>query len=231
MITCLSLTAWAKNLMWENGVLLWLLKPQLKISRLCYLLLMLYGSHIWDQDIGRNFKTTSNSILKAHHLPLMKSISRKISWVMLRRSQTHAKLPRSNIRLKAPLKRSRNNGRVFKCRLMSIRKLTKLKAHNPSSQFCKNTWAHYLTRKQASSMTISKIKSKDGKTTFKKYPKLCKCWFKFKDNGSIYRPFLPHNKNNKDNFRAIFVNSKSSTVEFQPICKESIVKNISSLFF
>lgn len=80
-------------------------------------------------------------------------------------------------------------------------------------------------------MITSKIKSKDGKVIFKKYLKLFKCLFRFKDNGYIYKQFLHHNKISKGNFKVIFINLEFLMIGFHFIWREFRNKNIFLLFF
>lgn len=146
-------------------------------------------------------------IHKVISLHLIKCMYRRISSDMLRSLTIHVMLQDKNIRSKVLLRKLRKNGKALICLFNLTKRLSSLKEPTLYLLSCKNIWVFYQTKRQDCFMKTSKIKSNCGKIIYKEYQKLYKCWLKSKDNGFIFKLFLPLNKTKIDNWLVISTNS------------------------
>lgn len=128
-----------------------------------------------DLDIGHNLRIMLIATLKANLLLSIKFLFRKTSLVMLKLSIIHAKLLDKNTKLRVLLTKSRKNGNLWILQLKITKKHGKSKELMPFLPLLKTTWEFFQPRKLVFFMKTSKIKSKLGRITFKKYQKPCKC--------------------------------------------------------
>lgn len=109
-------------------------------------------------------------------------------------SITLVKWLKKSIRLKVLLIRSKKNGNILNLPLNSIRKRGKSKELMLFLQHFKIIWGSFLLKKLVFFMKISKMRSRHGKTTCRRSPRLYRCWCRCNVNGFTYRLFLLHNK-------------------------------------
>lgn len=127
--------------------------------------------------------------MKATHSHSTKSTSKRISSATIKSSQLFTILRSKNTKLSTHSKKLKRNGRRWISVWSRTRKPGKSKDQITYSQPCNKIWGLCQLRKQVYITKISKIRSNRGKTICKKYHKLCKCSFKFKDNGFIFKQF------------------------------------------
>jgi len=142
---------------------------------------------------------------------------------MLRPSITCAKWQDSSTRSKVPFTRSKLNGKEWWLMSNHTRKHGKSKELMLFLQFFRNIWEFYLLKKQVFSTITSKTILSAGKTICKRFQKRFRCSHKCKDSGSIWKPFLPHNKIKIDSLSETSTSSRYSIKESAPIWTEFIL--------
>ena len=213
MITYTNLMHWVKNLIFDDGESPLLSKHPLRTLKLCCLLSISWENHSSGLVIGPNSRITLILILKANHSLSTRFLFKRTLLVMLKQLIILAKWLEKNIRLKAPLKKLKSNGKILIFKWRHIRRPGKSKELTLFLLYCKTTWVFCQPKRQAYSTKISKIKLKHGRTICKRFQKRSKCWLKCKDNGFILKLFSHLNKIRIDNLLVISTNSEFSTIE------------------